>query len=116
MQIQRGADTEYEHFNLKQDGSTIMGTYLTQDKKKYPIAGTLDGSNIRLVVSLPDGTTILLAGRVDNTTDMLGMYTNAKESVPFTAAYRPKEKWIENINATPGGLGGNGSPGGYLPP
>jgi hypothetical protein len=113
VQIQRGANTEYEHFKLKQAGSTITGTYLTQDKKRYPIAGSVDGSNVRLVVSLPDGTTILLAGRVDNDTDMLGMFTDAKESVPFTAAYRPKEKWIENINASPGGLGGQG---GYLPP
>jgi len=113
VQIQRGENTDYEHFAIKQDGSSLTGTYLTKDKKKYPVAGSLDGSNVRLVVSLPDGTTILLEARVDGTTDMLGMFTDAKERVPFTAAYRPKEKWIENINASPGGLGGNG---GYVPP
>ena len=44
---------------------------------------------------------------------MLGMFTDAAERVPFTAAYRPKESWLENINATPGGMGGSsGGPGG----
>lgn len=109
LQIQRGADTQYEHFNIKQTGSAITGTYLTQDKKKFPLAGSIDGHNVRIVVSLADGSTILLEGRVDGTTDMLGMLTDAQEHVPFTAAYRPKEKWTDNVNAQPGGLG---SPGG----
>lgn len=114
VQIQRGAKTSYEHMNLVQKGTTLTGTYLTQDKKKYPITGSLDDqSNVRLVVSLPDGTTILLDGRVDGTTDMLGMFTDAQERVPFTAAYRPKENWLENVNASPGGLGtGTGGPSG----
>lgn len=113
VEIQRGNDTQYEHFSIKQTGTTLAGTYLTTDKKKYPIAGTLDGSTIRLVVTLSDGSTILLEAKVDGTTDMLGMLTDAKERVPFTAAYRPKEKWIDNLNAQPGGLGGQG---GYQPP
>jgi hypothetical protein len=113
VQIQRGSDTQYEHFSIKQTGTSLIGTYLTTDKKKYPVAGTLDGSNVRLVVSLADGTTILLEAKVDGTTDMLGMFTDAKERIPFTAAYRPKEKWIDNLNAQPGGLGGQG---GYQPP
>lgn len=113
VQIQRGPETTYEHFNIKQTGTTLTGIYLTQDKKKYPIAGTLDGSNVRLVVTLADGSTILLEAKVDGTTDMLGMFTDSKERVPFTAAYRPKEKWIDNLNAQPGGLGGQG---GYQPP
>ena len=109
LQIQRGANTEYEHFNIKQSGSAITGTYLTKDKKKFPLAGSVDGRNVRIVVSLADGSTILLEGRIDGTTDMLGMLTDAQEHVPFTAAYRPKEKWSDNVNAQPGGLG---SPGG----
>jgi len=113
VQIQRGDVTQYEHFNIKQTGTTLTGIYLTTDKKKYPIAGSLDGQSVRLVVTLTDGTTILLEARVDGTTDMLGMFTDAKERVPFTAAYRPKEKWIDNLNASPGGLGGSG---GYQPP
>ena len=111
VQIQRGPNTEYEHMNLKQTGQTISGIFLTKDNKKYPVTGSLDPQNtVRLVVSLPDGSTILLEARLDGTTDMLGMFTDAKERVPFTAAYRPKEKWIDNINATPGGLGGGSGP------
>ena len=107
IQIQRGANVEYEHMTLTQIGQTITGTYLVaKTHKKYPVNGELDAqNNVRLIVSLPDGSTILLEGRVDGTTDMLGMFTDAKERVPFTAAYRPKEKFIDNINAQPGGLG-----------
>jgi hypothetical protein len=111
LQIQRDANIEYEHFNIKQSGSAITGTYLTQDKKKYPLAGSVDGRNVRIVVSLADGSTILLEGRVDGTTDMLGMLTDSKEHVPFTAAYRAKEKWTDNVNAQPGGLGAPGGSG-----
>ena len=75
-----------------------------------------------MLVSMPDGTTILLEGRLDGTTDMIGMMTTAKEQVPFTAGYRPKEKWIENVNPSPGGVGlpsgggiGGGGGGGYPP-
>lgn len=112
VQIQRGANTEYEHINIKQIGTALTGTYLTQDKKRYPLAGSLDGRTVRMVVSLSDGSTIELEGRVDGTTDMLGMFTKGNDRVPFTAAYRPKEKWIDNVNAAPGGLGSpsNGPP------
>ena len=112
VQIQRGPKTEYEHMNLVQTGQSLTGIYLTKDNKKYPVTGSLDAqNNVRLVVSLSDGSTILLEARVDGTTDMLGMFTDPKERVPFTAAYRPKEKWIDNVNATPGGLGGSGGSG-----
>jgi hypothetical protein len=105
LQIQRGPKTEYEHLNLIQTGQSLTGYYLTANKKKYPVSGSLDQqNNVRIIVSLPDGSTILLEARVDGTTDMLGMFTDSKERVPFTAAYRPKEKWIENVNAAPGGL------------
>jgi len=120
--IQRAEKTEYTHFTLKQDGSTLSGSYSDHKGVKYPLAGTVDGQAIRLLVSMPDGTTILLEGRLDGTTDMIGMMTTAKEQVPFTAGYRPKEKWIENVNPSPGGVGlpsgggiGGGGGGGYPP-
>lgn len=111
VEIQRGPKTEYEHMNLVQTGQTVNGIFLTKENKRFPVTGSLDQqNNVRLVVSLPDGSTILLEARVDGATDMLGMFTDALERVPFTAAYRPKEKWIDTINATPGGLGGGGGP------
>lgn len=117
VQIQNGSKTDYAHFKLAQTGTTLTGTYLNDNGKRFPIAGSVDGQTVRLVVSLPDGTTLLLEGRLDGTTDMIGMLTNAQGQTAFTAAYRPKEKWIDNLNASPGGLGGMGSGGGgYGPP
>lgn len=115
VQIQRNDRTDYTHFKLAQTGTALTGTYLDKAGKRFPLAGSVDGQQIRLIVSLPDGTTILLEGRLDGTTDMLGMLTTSKEQIPFTASYRPKEKWIENVNPAPGGMGGMGQPGGGAP-
>jgi hypothetical protein len=113
IQIQPpNGNVEYRHFRIVQSGTAITGTYLDQNGKKYPLTGAVDGQSVRIVVSRPDGSTILLEGRVDGTTDMLGMFTDAKQDVPFTAAYRPKERWSDNVNAAPGGLGGLSSGGG----
>lgn len=108
VQIQRGDNTEYAHFNIKnQAGNVLTGVYRKPDGKLFPLSGSVDGTNVRLVVSMPDGTTLLLQGRLSGTSDMLGMLTSQKGEVYFTASWRPKEKWIENI--TPGtGLGGMG--------
>ncbi|MEO6834519.1 MAG: hypothetical protein ABI231_01240 [Candidatus Tumulicola sp.] len=119
VQIQHGGKTDYAHFKIEQIGTTLTGTFLDDAGKRFPLAGSVDGQAIRLVISMPDGTSLLLEGRLDGTTDMLGILTTPKEQIPFTAAYRPKEKWIDNLNAAPGGLGGGGGPGGgggYGPP
>lgn len=117
LQIQRGSKVDYAHFRIDQSGTTLTGSYLNDAGKRFPLAGSLDGQSVRLVVSMPDGTSLLLEGRLDGTTDMIGLLTTPQEQVPFTAAYRPKEKWIDNLNASPGGMGGlGGSGGGYSPP
>ena len=119
VELQRGSKTEYGHMLLKQAGTTLSGLYLNDAGKKFPLSGSVDGQSIRLVVSMPDGTTLLLEARLDGTTDMVGMLTSAQEQVAFTAAYRPKEKFIDNLNAAPGGMGGpggGGGGGGYGPP
>jgi hypothetical protein len=120
VQLQRPNTTDYTHFILKQSGNALSGTYLDGRGKKYPLAGSVDGEAVRMIVSMPDGTTLLLEGKLDGTTDMLGMFTSPKGQIPFTASYRPKEKWIENVNPAPGGIGGGlGQPSGggtYTPP
>jgi hypothetical protein len=113
VQIQHGSGTDYTHFSIKQQGDAINGTYLDAGGKRYPLVGTVDGENVRLIVTLPNGTTLLMEGRLDGTTDMVGMLTMPSGEVPFTAAYRAKEKWIENVNPSPGGIP---SQGGYTPP
>lgn len=112
--IQHPAATDYTHFNIKQDGDTLTGTYLDAHGKRYPLAGSVDGQAVRLIVTMPNGTSLLLEGKLDGTTDMVGMLTMPNGQVPFTAAYRAKEKWIENVNPSPGGLPSQG--GGYTPP
>jgi hypothetical protein len=111
--IQHANTTDYTHFKITQDGDTLSGTYLDTRGKKYPLAGSVDGQAVRLIVTMPNGTTMLLEGRLDGTTDMVGMLTMPDGQVPFTASYRAKEKWIENVNPSPGGVP---QPGGYTPP
>jgi hypothetical protein len=111
--LQHPNTTDYTHINIKQDGDTLTGTYLDSHGKRYPLAGSVDGQAIRLIVTMPNGTTMLLEGRLDGTTDIVGMLTMPDGQIPFTAAYRAKEKWIENVNPSPGGIP---SQGGYTPP
>ncbi|MBV8066832.1 MAG: hypothetical protein JO113_02560 [Candidatus Eremiobacteraeota bacterium] len=111
--IQHPNATDYTHFKITQEGDTITGTYLDSRGKRYPLAGSVDGQAVRLIVTMPNGTTMLLEGRLDGTSDMVGMLTMSDAQIPFTASYRAKEKWIENVNPSPGGIP---QPGGYTPP
>jgi hypothetical protein len=113
VQIQHPNGTDYTHFSLTQQGGALTGTYLDARGKKYPLAGSVDGQTVRLIVSLPNGTSLLLEGKLDGTTDMIGMLTSSDGTVPFTAAYRAKSKWIENVNPSPGGVPSGGT---YTPP
>ena len=119
LEIQRGTKTDYAHFVLHQDGTALTGRLPQRRGQEVPVGGFGRRQSVRLIVSMPDGTSLLLVGRLDGTTDMIGMLTSGQEQVGFTAAYRPKEKFIDNLNAAPGGLGGMGSGGGgggYGPP
>ena len=111
--IQHATGTDYTHFALTQQGDALSGTYVDGRGKKFPLVGSLDCQAVRLIVTLPNGTTLLLEGKLDGTTDMVGILTSTDGQVPFTAAYRAKEKWIENVNPSPGGIP---QPGGYTPP
>lgn len=114
------SDPAYDHFSLKQKGSVLTGTFLDNEhnNKKYPVAGSVDGKTVHLVVTKDDGSTLVFNGSVDGYMDMLGMMQAGAQSIAFTAAYRPKEKFIDSISPVPGGLGGSasGGSGGYNPP
>lgn len=105
--IQNTGGVVYTHFKLTQTGNTIVGQYLDEAGKKFPLAGTVDGKNVRVVVTMPNGTALVFNGSQDSGTDMVGTLDTAKDLVGFTASYRPKYKWIENL--TPGT--GAGMPG-----
>ena len=108
VQIQRPNTTTYTHFKLVQAGNVLTGAYLDTDGKQYPLAGSIDNKDVRVVVSLPGGTSMIFTGQQDAKTDMMGLLALANETVPFTASYRPKYKWIENV--APGGAGMPGVP------
>lgn len=114
-----GDDPQYNHLKLKQNGSVITGIYLDNqhNNKKYPVAGSVDAKTIHLVVTKDDGTTITLTGQVDGTTDMVGLMQEGGQQVAFTAAYRPKYKFLDTISpGAPGGLGSGSAGGGGYPP
>ena len=119
--LQQPAGVVYTHFKIAQSGNILTGTYLDEKNKKYPLSGSVDGKDVRVVVSLPDGSDLVFKGSQDTFTDMVGTLDTAKDTIGFTAAYRPKYKWTDNLNPTPaGGMGGSGGglgggPGGGTP-
>ncbi len=102
--IQNDHGVVYTHFKLSQRGSTLTGQYLDADGKRFPLAGSVDGKNVRVVVSLPNGGALIFNGSQDGGTDMVGTLDTAKDLVGFTAAYRPKYKWIDNLTPGTGGM------------
>ncbi len=108
--IQQPEGVVYTHFKIVQKGTALTGQYLDDKGKKFPLSGTIDGKNVRVVVALADGTALIFSGQQDAFTDMVGTLSTSKDLIGFTAAYRPKYKWIDNIS--PGGIGGlgNGNP------
>jgi len=118
VQIQHtDGSTTYDHFQLTQKDNLLTGQFLDNEhnNKKYPVAGSVEGHNVRLVVTREDGTTMVFTGNVENATDVVGLLQDGAQTIAFTAAYRPKYKFIDTINALPGGIGTNGGTGGTPP-
>ena len=106
IQIQRLTGVTYTHFKITQKDNVLTGEYLDTDGKKFPLFGSIDGKTVRVVVSLPNGGTLVFNGTEDAFTDMMGMLALSGDSVPFTAAYRPKYNWLDNLTPGAGGMGG----------
>lgn len=105
IQIQRTTGVTYTHFKITQKDNVLTGEYLDTDGKKFPLFGSIDGKNVRVVVSLPNGGTLVFVGTHDAFTDMIGMLAMSSDSIPFTAAYRPKYNWLDNLSPGAGGMG-----------
>lgn len=101
VQIQQSSGTVYTHFKLDQKGNALTGQYLDTNGKKYPLAGTVDGKDVHLTVAMPEGS-LVFSGTVEGGMDMEGTIDSTKDLVGFTAAYRPKYKWIDNLSPNPG--------------
>lgn len=102
VQIQKPNGTVYTHFKLDQNGTALTGQYLDANGKKYPLQGSVAQKDVHIVVTMPDGTSLVFSGTLDATTDMEGMLASTKDMIGFTAAYRPKYKWIDNLSPNPG--------------
>ena len=109
VQIQQPSSTVYTHFKIDEKGTALTGQYLDTNGKKYPIAGTVNGKDVHLVVTMGDGTALVFSGTVEGGMDMEGTLETSKDMVGFTAAYRPKYKWIDNLSPNPG-IGQPGTP------
>lgn len=105
VQIQKDSGTVYTHFKLTQVGTALTGQYLDTNGKKYPLQGTFEQKTADIVVSLPGGESLHFSGTVDGNTDMAGTLEDAQKMIGFTAGYRPKYKWIDNLSPNP--IGGN---------
>ena len=108
--IQQPDKVVYTHFKLDQKGTVLTGQYLDADGKKYPLTGAVDGKNGRVVVSMPNGTAMVFNGTEDGGLDMVGTLDTSKDTIGFTASYRPKYKWIDNLTPGGSGMGGSGIP------
>ena len=84
--------TAYSHLRLAQKGDALSGDWLLEGKN-YPVTGTYDGHNIKLVATLPDGDATF-AGYVLDGANMVGqLLPTAKslgDSSAFTATHRGK--------------------------
>lgn len=108
--IQEPNNVVYTHFKLDQKGTTLTGQYLDASGKKFPLTGSIDGKTVRVVVSLPNGSALVFNGTEDGGLDMVGTIDTSNDIIGFTAAYRPKYKWIDNLTPGAGGMGGSGVP------
>jgi len=102
--LQQPSGVAYAHFKLTQSGSILTGTYMDDKNRRFPVSGSLDGKDVRLVVSLPNGSDLIFKGTEDANTDMVGTLDISSNVIGFTAAYRPKYKWTDNLN--PSAMGG----------
>ena len=82
VQVQRIDTTLYSRFAVKQDGTTVSGTWYV-DGQQVPFDGTYDGRLFHFVAKDPKKGNVDLSGYIENSTDMIGIVDNGKGDVPF---------------------------------
>jgi hypothetical protein len=101
VELQTRATTFYSHFTLRQSGSQGADVSGIWDQggnpdKKLPLTGTFDGRLFKFTATLGQNA-YTFTGYVENYSDIVGMVSDGKNDLPFTAQHRKKEKFLENI-------------------
>ncbi len=104
VELQTRAHTYYSHFTLRQSGaqgSDVSGIWDQggNPDKKLPLTGTFDGRLFKFTATLKENE-YTFVGYVENYSDIVGMVSDGKNDLPFTAQHRKKEKFFNNV--TPG--------------
>ncbi len=104
VELQTRATTYYSHFTLRQSGAQGADVSGIWDQggnpdKKLVVTGTFDGRLFKFMATLKENE-YTFTGYVENYSDIVGMVTDGKNDLPFTAQHRKKEKFFNNI--TPG--------------
>ena len=91
MILQPAGYPVYSNMTLKDDGNTVTGTWAYDPKTVYTLAGTRDGSHIKLALKLPSKSATDQVGTMDITidtyADMFGTVSIGPiTDMPFTAA------------------------------
>ena len=99
--MQTRARTYYSHFQLRQSGaqgSDISGVWDQGGKpaKKYPLTGTFDGRLFKFSASGADQQ-FTFTGYVENYSDIVGLASDGKNDLPFTAQHRKREKLLQSV-------------------
>ncbi len=82
--------TVYSYLDLKQSPSgDLSGRWRWKNGKLYPLEGSYDGRNFKMIVKGPDGD-YNLSGFVEAASDMIGLIDDGKgkDPIPFTAEHR----------------------------
>ena len=117
MQLQYTDRTYYSYFDLKQSPSGELSGRWRRDGKLYPLEGSYDGRNFKMVVKGPNGD-YNISGFVEAASDMIGLVDDGKgkDPVPFTAEHRqPPARGLLRRGEGPGAAPGpasTGAPGG----
>jgi hypothetical protein len=115
VQVQYIDKTLYSYFDLKQSPSGELTGRWRRDGKLYPLEGSYDGRNFKMVVTTPNGD-YNLSGFVEAASDMIGLIDDGKgkDGIPFTAEHRAAQShnFLNHSDVSPGG---GGMPGGGGP-
>jgi len=104
IELQTRAQTYYSHLTLRQSGAQGADVSGIWDQggypdKKIPLTGTFDGRLFKFTANYKENE-YTFTGYVENYSDIVGMVSDGKNDLPFTAQHRKKEKFFNNV--TPG--------------